>query len=64
MVDDIAVELPDYKNLNKILIELFLLDPDQCAACTYMLSSVVDAYDAIKDIAEYKYYKYTIREEI
>lgn len=62
--DDIEVELPDYQNLDKVLIELFLLDPDQCAACTYMLNSVVDAYDEMKDIADYVVYKYTIKEDI
>jgi len=62
--DDIEVELPDYKNLDKVLIELFLLDPDQCAACTYMLNNVVDAYDDFKDFAEYKVYKYFIKEDI
>lgn len=64
VVDDINVELPDYENLDKVLIELFLLDPDQCAACTYMLNSVVDAYEDFKEIAEYSVYKYTIREDI
>jgi uroporphyrinogen decarboxylase len=62
--ENIDVELPDYKNLDKILIELFLLDPEQCAACTYMLNSVVDAYDDFKDIADYVVYKYTIKEDI
>ena len=61
---DIEVALPDYKNLDKALIELFLLDPEQCAACTYMLSSVTDNYDEIKDIAEYRVYKYFIKEDI
>ena len=64
VVDDIDVEIPDYENLDKVLIELFLLDPDQCAACTYMLNSVVDIYDEIKDIAEYRVYKYFIREDV
>lgn len=64
VVDDIEVELPDYKNLDKVLIELFTLDPEQCAACTYMVNSVVDIYDEIKDIADYKVYKYFIREDI
>ena len=63
-VDDIEVVLPDYQNLDKVLIELFLLDPDQCAACTYMLNSVRDAYDEIKDIANYAVYKYTRKEDI
>jgi uroporphyrinogen decarboxylase len=64
VVDDVEVELPDYENLDKVLIELFLLDPEQCAACTYMLNSVVDAYEDFKDIAEYRVYKYFIREDI
>jgi len=62
--DDVEVELPDYANLDKVLIELFLLDPDQCAACTYMLNNVVDAYEDFKDFAEYKVYKYFIKEDI
>ena len=64
VVDDIHVEIPDYANLNKVLIELFLLDPEQCAACTYMLAAVEDAYNDIKDIAEYRVYKYFIKEDI
>jgi uroporphyrinogen decarboxylase len=61
---DIEVEIPDYANEEKVIIELCLLDPDQCAACTYMLNSVVDAFDQIKDIAEYRVYKYFIKEDI
>jgi uroporphyrinogen decarboxylase len=64
VVDDMDVVLPDYANLDKVLIELFLLDPEQCAACTYMLNSVVDAYDEIKEIADYAVYKYTVKEDI
>ena len=64
VVDDIEIELPDYANLDKVLIELFTLDPEQCAACTYMVNSVADIYDEIKEIADYKVYKYFIREDI
>lgn len=64
VVDDIDVEIPDYANSDKVIVELFLLDPEQCAACTYMLNSVVDAFDQIKDIAEYRVYKYFIKEDI
>lgn len=62
--DDAEVELPDYSKQEKVLIELFLLDPDQCAACTYMQASVLDNYEAIKDKAEYRIYKYFIKEDI
>ncbi|MGN0704292.1 MAG: uroporphyrinogen decarboxylase family protein [Lentihominibacter sp.] len=62
--DDIEVEIPDYANSDKVIIELFLLDPEQCAACTYMLASVEDNFDLIKDVAEYRVYKYFIKEDI
>lgn len=62
--EDIPVELPDYAHLEKVLVELFLLDPAQCAACTYMLAAVENVYDEVKDIAEYRVYKYTIKEDI
>lgn len=64
VVDDVEVEIPDYANLDKVLIELFLLDPEQCAACTYMLAAVEDAYEDYKEMAEYRVYKYFIKEDI
>ncbi|MZQ97493.1 MAG: uroporphyrinogen decarboxylase [Acidaminobacter sp.] len=62
--EDIEVDIPDYEHSDKVIIELFLLDPDQCAACTYMLNSVADAYEEIKNISEYRVYKYFIKEDI
>lgn len=58
------IEIPDYENLDKVLIELFTLDPEQCAACTYMVNSVVDIYDEIKDIADYTVYQYNRKDDI
>ena len=58
------MEIPDYANSDKVIIELFLLDPAQCAACTYMLAAVEDAFEEMKDIAEYRVYKYFIKEDI
>jgi uroporphyrinogen decarboxylase len=63
--DDVDyIEIPDYANLDKVLIELFTIDPEQCAACTYMVNSVVDIYDEIKDIADYKVYQYNRKDDI
>lgn len=62
--DDIEVEIPDYANEEKVIVELFLLDPEQCAACTYMKASATDAYEEMKDIAEIREYKYFIKEDI
>ncbi|MGN1404295.1 MAG: uroporphyrinogen decarboxylase family protein [Ruminococcus sp.] len=63
--DDLdSVEIPDYVNRDKVLIELFTLDPEQCAACTYMVAAVVDNFDAIQDMAEYVIYQYNRKEDI
>ncbi len=62
--DDIDVEIPDYAGSDKVIVELFLLDPEQCAACTYMKAAAVDAFDDMKDIAEIREYKYFIKEDI
>jgi uroporphyrinogen decarboxylase len=59
-----TIEIPDYKNRDKVLIELFTLDPDQCAACTYMVNCVTDIYDEIKADAEYVVYRYNIKEDV
>jgi len=63
--DDLdSIEIPEYKKRDKVLIELFTLDPEQCAACTYMVASVVDNMDFIKDKAEYIVYQYNRKEDI
>lgn len=62
--DDIDVEIPDYAGSDKVIVELFLLDPEQCAACTYMKASAVDAFEDMKDMAEIREYKYFIKEDI
>ncbi|MFW5785661.1 MAG: uroporphyrinogen decarboxylase family protein [bacterium] len=54
---DIEVELPDYDNLPRPLIEVFTIDSDTCAACTYMFQSALDArrdYGDGIDVVEYK----------
>ena len=62
--DDIEIEIPDYAAEDKVILELWLLDPDQCAACQYMQASAVDIYDEIKDMVEIRTYKYFIKEDI
>ena len=62
--DDIEVEIPDYAASDKVILELWLLDPDQCAACTYMQASAWDVYDEVKDLIEIRTYKYFIKEDI
>lgn len=55
---DIEVELPDYANLERPLVEVFTLDSAACAACMYMLNAAersVNEFDGKVDMQEYKF---------
>lgn len=62
--DDVEVILPDYKNLNKPLVEVFTLDAATCAACTYMLAAAMQAKEEFGDKVDIVEYKYTVREDV
>ncbi|MFW6270348.1 MAG: uroporphyrinogen decarboxylase family protein [Bacillota bacterium] len=61
---DIEIELPDYDNLEKPLVEVFTLDSDTCAACTYMMAAANEAKNEFGDDIEVEEYKYTSKENI
>lgn len=61
---DIDIELPDYENLDKPLVEAFLLDPLACAACTYMKDAAKIQKDEFGDKIDVNYYQYNIKEDI
>lgn len=61
---DIEVELPDYENLKKPLVEAFLLDPTACAACTYMWAVAEDAQKHFGDKIDVVEYRYNNLEDI
>ncbi|MBZ0291661.1 MAG: thioredoxin family protein [Anaerolineae bacterium] len=63
-VDLSKVDLPDYANLDKPLVEVFTLDSATCAACTYMYGAAVHAVRAAGIPVELVEYKYTERENI
>lgn len=61
---DMEVELPDYDNLEKPLIEVFTLDSATCAACTYMVNAVKIAKEHFGDKIDWVEHKFTTREGI
>lgn len=61
---DEDVELPDYDNLEKPLIEAFTLDSLTCAACTYMWGAVKVAKEKYGDAIDTVEYKYSVRDDI
>lgn len=62
--EDIRVDLPDYGNLDRPLIEVFTLDSDTCAACTYMMGAARAAEERFGTGVDLVEYKYTIKENI
>jgi len=59
-----AIQIPDYANMDKVYVELFTLDPDQCAACGYMVNFVSDIQPELADRVEYVVYRYNIKEDV
>ena len=62
--DYIDIELPDYKNLERPLVEVFTLDSATCAACTYMKGAVFAAKDTYGDKIDVVEYKIIYKENI
>lgn len=61
---DVDVELPDYDNLKKPLLEAFTLDSTACAACTYMWGVAQDAKKHFGDRIDVVEYMYNTPENI
>lgn len=62
--EEIDVELPDYDNLDKPLVEVFTLDSATCAACTYMMGAANEAKATFGDAIDMVEYKFTVKENI
>ncbi|MHA1683017.1 MAG: uroporphyrinogen decarboxylase family protein [Promethearchaeota archaeon] len=61
----VDIALPDYENLNHLLIEVFTLDSATCAACGYMKSMAFTAIEEFEsDEIEIVEYKWTVKENI
>lgn len=63
-LEGIAIELPEYKNLKKPLLEVFTLDSATCAACGYMMNVANKVKDQLGDAIQLEEYKYTSKENI
>jgi len=57
--ENIFVEIPDYKNLEKPFMEVFTLDSSSCAACTYMMDAANVAKEHFEDKIDVIEYKFT-----
>ncbi len=60
----VEVDIPDYANLKKPLLEVFTLDSSSCAACTYMMGIAEAAKQKYGDRIDVVEYKFTVKENI
>lgn len=63
-IDLSTVVLPDYAHLNKPLVEVFTLDSDTCAACSYMRDAALRAVDGLEGLVDVQEYKFTSKDNI
>ncbi len=61
---DIQVEIPDYTNLDHPLVEVFTLNSETCAACTYMFNAAMRAKVKLGESLDIVEYKFTERENV
>jgi uroporphyrinogen decarboxylase len=59
-----SIQIPDYQNLPKPLMEVFTLDSASCAACSYMLLAAERAAQALQGEVDMVEYKMTSTENI
>lgn len=63
-VDLSSVNLPDYDNLPRPLVEVFTLDSDTCAACGYMLGAAKRAVAELEGKVDLVEYKFTLPQNV
>jgi uroporphyrinogen decarboxylase len=63
-VDLDAVVLPDYQALERPLVEVFTLDSDTCAACSYMRDAALRAIEEFAGKVDMAEYKFTEKENV
>jgi len=61
---DIEVDMPDYENLDHVLIEVLTIDSSTCAACGYMTKAANDMLEIFGDKVEVVEHKITELENI
>jgi len=61
---DLEVTLPDYASLKRPLVEVFTIDSDTCAACSYMYNAAKRAAQELNDSIDVVEYKITRPENV
>lgn len=61
---DIEVELPDYKNESKVILDVITLDSASCAPCQYMVEAVKAAVKGLEDKVQWTEYKVKEKESV
>lgn len=56
-LEGIEVEIPDYPNEDKVIIDAITLDSECCAACQYTVEAIKEAVKGIEDKVQWEEYK-------
>lgn len=63
-LEDINIQLPDYKNEAKVILDVITLDSASCAPCQYMVEAVKAAVKGLEDKVQWTEYKVKEKESV
>ncbi|WP_291632869.1 uroporphyrinogen decarboxylase family protein [Clostridium sp.] len=63
-LEDIDVQLPDYNNEAKVILDIITLDSESCAPCQYMVEAVNVAVKGLEDKVEWTEYSVKEKESV
>ncbi|MDF2613118.1 MAG: methylcobalamin:coenzyme methyltransferase [Clostridia bacterium] len=64
VLDGVDAVLPDYKNLDHVMIDVITLDSESCAPCQYMMEAVYKASAELGNKVAYKEHKVKDKEAV
>lgn len=63
-LSDVNIQLPDYPNEPKVILDVITLDSASCAPCQYMVEAVKAATEGLEDKVQWKEYKIKEKESV
>ncbi|MEG0712920.1 MAG: thioredoxin family protein, partial [Niameybacter sp.] len=60
----VEITLPEYENLDYVMVDVITLDSKSCAPCQYMMEAVYKACEGLEGKVQYKEHKVKEKESV
>ncbi|MEG0319468.1 MAG: uroporphyrinogen decarboxylase family protein, partial [Niameybacter sp.] len=64
VLDGVEITLPEYENLDYVMVDVITLDSKSCAPCQYMMEAVYKACEGLEGKVQYKEHKVKEKESV